>query len=444
MLKKSNSIFITTALLLVACGGGGGSAAPAAKAWGTAELIKTDNTASANFPQVAFDAHGNALAVWSEFGVSTFNIHSNRYIVATGWGTPELIETDNAGGARAPQVAIDANGNAIAVWVQSDGTRTNIWSNRYVASTGWGMGELLETEDIGNANSPQVGFDINGNALAVWVHFDGLFDSIVSNRYDAGTKTWGTEKLIEFDDAGDANTPQMAFDNNGNAFAVWSQSDGTGNNIWSNRYIAGTGWDTAELIEVDNAGNAFDPQVAVDANGNAVAVWYQSDGSRNNIYSNRYLAGTGWGTAELIETDAGNALVPQVAVDTKGNALAVWYQSDGSRLNIYSNRYIAGTGWGTAELIETDNAGPAADPQVAFDADGNAFAVWAQYDGTHDNIWSNRYIAGTGWGTPELIETDNAGDASNPQVAIDANGNALAVWHQSDGTINNVWSNRFE
>ena len=68
--------------------------------------------------------------------------------------------------------------------------------------------------------------------------------------------------------------------------------------------------------------------------------------------------------------------------------------------------------------------------------------VWYQYNGTCFNIWSNRYTAATGtWGTAELIEADNAGDARYPQVAVDSSGNAVAVWQQSDGTRYNIWSN---
>ena len=75
-------------------------------------------------------------------------------------------------------------------------------------------------------------------------------------------------------------------------------------------------------------------------------------------------------------------------------------------------------GWGTAELIEIDNAGSAYHPTVAFDATGNALAVWQQHDGIRSNIWNNRYTAGSGWGTPELIETNDAGDAQYAQIAI--------------------------
>jgi hypothetical protein len=404
--------------------------------WGMAELIETD-ARSAGGPQLAVDPNGNAVAVWLQHDGTRYNIWSNRYVAGTGWGTAELIETDNSGDAVYPQVAVDPSGNGAAVWEQHDGTRYNIWSNRYVAGTGWGTAELVETDNTGDAGRPQVAVDPNRNAVAVWRQSDGTYN-IWSNLYVAGTG-WGTAELIETN-AGHADYPQVAVDTSGNAAAVWEQHDGTRSNIWSNRYVAGTGWGTAELIEMD-AGFASSPQVAVDPNGNAVAVWYQDDGTRYNIWSNRYVAGTGWGTAELIETDnTGDARRPQVTVDPNGNAVAVWKQDDGT-YNIWSNRYVAGTGWGTAELIEMD-ASYAEDPQVAVDTSGNAVAVWWQNDGTRDNIWSNRYVAGTGWGTAELIET-NAGGARWPQVAVDTSGNTVVVWQQHDGIRYNIWSNRY-
>lgn len=46
------------------------------------------------------------------------------------WGTAELIQTDSEGPASSPQVAIDSGGNAVAVWQQSDVTRSKIWATR--------------------------------------------------------------------------------------------------------------------------------------------------------------------------------------------------------------------------------------------------------------------------------------------------------------------------
>ena len=151
-----------------------------------------------------------------------------------------------------------------------------------------------------------------------------------------------------------------------------------------------------------------------------------------------------WGAAELIETrDTGSASSPRVAVDPKGNAVAVWQQSDDKRSNIWANSYTAGSGWGMPVLIETGNAGDAKTPQVAVDPNGNAVAVWQQSDDKRNNIWANRYAVGSGWGTATLIERDNAGDATSPRVTVDPKGNAVAVWQQSDGVRSNIWANRY-
>ena len=412
--------------------------------WHSATLIENDNTGSAFGPKIAFDVSGNALAVWQQADSTRDNIWANRYTVGTGWGVAVLIETDDTRSALIPQIAIDDNGNAIAVWFQSDGIRDNIWANHYTADIGWDTAEMIETDNTGSATSPQIAFDSNGNALAVWNQYDGTKVSAWANRYITGTG-WGNAELIETNNIGNVIAPQIAVDTDGNAMAVWMQYDSTRTNIWANRYTADTGWGTATLIETDNSGNANKPQITIDTNGNAMAVWFQSDGTRDNIWANRYTVGTGWDTATLIETDnSGNANNPQITIDTNGNAMAVWSQSDGIRDNIWVNRYTAGTGWGTTTLIETDNSGNANNPQIAIDNNGNALAVWSQSDGSQSNIWANRYTSDVGWGTVALIEMDNSGSAINPRIAIDANGNALAVWSQRDGTRYNIVANRFD
>jgi hypothetical protein len=406
-------------------------------AWGAAEQIETDNAGSATNPHVAFDSSGNAIAVWSQTDGSEYSIYAKGFD-GTNWGNAELIEEENAGNAFSPQVAFDGSGNAIAVWFQSDGARNNIWANRF-DGTNWGDAELIEEENAGDAFSAQVAFDSSGNAIAVWFQSDGARNNIWANRFDGSS--WGAAKLIETENAGDARNSQVAFDSSGNAIAVWQQNDGTLNNIYANRFV-GTSWGDAELIETENAGDARIPHVAFDSSGNAIAVWQQSDGTHDSIWANRF-DGSSWGDAELIETEnAGDARIPQVAFDSSGNAISVWFQSDGARNNIWANRFD-GSSWGAAKLIETENAGDARNPQVAFDSSGNAIAVWYQSDGSLSNIYANRFD-GTNWGAAELIEIENAGDALSPQVAFDSSGNAIAVWGQYDESRSNISANRFQ
>lgn len=399
------------------------------RSWETPILLETDDSGDANYPQVAFDSAGNAMAVWQQSG----NILANRY-TATGWGTPQVIDSA-AGSADRPQVAFDPEGNAMAVWYQSDSGYNSVYANRYTAGSGWGTAEKIETTDSGDADKPQVAVDSDGNAIAVWHQTDGSVFSIWANSYTVGSG-WDTPTLLETDDSGDAYDAQVAFDPEGNAIVVWEQFDGSYYSIWTNRYTVDTGWGTAERIET-NDGDTWNPQAAIDPAGNAIAVWSQSNGIVSTIRANIYTASVGWGEAEEIGTDVGDAWLPQVAVDSYGNAVAVWRQDDGGRYDIWSNRYIAGTGWGTPGKIETDDSGHAGDPQVAVDIYGNAIAVWWQENSVRD-IWSNRYTAGTGWEAAELLESDDRGDGGVPQVSVDPAGNAMAVWWQFDGSTYNI------
>jgi hypothetical protein len=306
------------------------------------------------------------------------------------------------------------------------------WSFTTAEGT-WGTHELIQT-NIGNAISTQIAVDSKGHAIAVWSQDDGNNHNIYANRFN-GTD-WGTAKLIG-NDTGNAYEPQVAVDSNGNAIAVWRQNVGNNYNIYANRFN-GSDWGTATLIETDNTSSALSPQVAVDSNGNAIAVWHQYVGAEYSIYANRFN-GTDWGTATLIETDdAGKASNSQVAVDSNGNAIAVWNQNDGANENIYANHFN-GSDWGTAKLIENDT-GKAVDPQIAVNNNGNAIAVWRQNDGANENIYANRFD-GTDWGTAELIGNDTV-NAYDPQIAVDSNGNAIAVWRQFDGN-NDIYANRF-
>ena len=420
---------------LAACGGGGGGGGGSApKKWGIAVLVEA-GVGGAFQPQIAFDPQGNALAVWSQFdGVHGNNVWANRYTAGAGWGTAAQIEStgiDNSEGAR---IVMDAGGNALAVWRKREVT-IDIWANRYTAGVGWGTAGRIETDDAGNANNPQLAIDANGNALAVWSQDDGTRNNIVANRYDAVTG-WGSAMLVEHDDTGDAADPQISFATNGDAVAVWLQSDGTRGNVVSNRYTVGAGWGTATLVETA-AVDPYDPQIVADRNGDMIAIWAQFDGTHTNIVVNRATA-AGWGTVAPI-TDTINAFLPQIATDSQGNALAIWVQQNGSAYDAWAARYTGGS-WGAPALL-TPNA---ASPHLAFDAGGNALAVGASDDGARTNIWASRFDAHTGWGPSSLIETDDAGGALEPQIAIDAQGNALAVWYQSDGATLSIWANRYQ
>ena len=414
-------------------------------AWGTPGLIENINNGDAQYPQIAINDSGDAMAVWQQSDGTRDNIWASRYTAGIGWGATIKIENDDEGDARYPQVAVDDAGNAVAVWQQSDGTLTNIMYNRYVVGSGWSLiGQPVDNDDTGSTADPQVAVDSSGNAIAVWRQRGIAYRDIFASRYAVGTG-WSTPELVDIQDEGYAEDPQVAMNGAGNAVAVWHQKEDNNTeasaNIWASYYTVGPGWSTAELIET-TTGQANYPKVAIDNAGNALAVWQQSDGANRHIWANRYAAGTGWAVAELIETEPDeDAIAPQIAMNGAGDALVVWEQNSSSPYwDAWANHYTVGAGWGTAELIESNNS-VLGTSEIAIDGAGNGLAVWTQLAGGGGNIWANRYTTSMGWGTAETIASDGG---SHPEIAIDGKGNALAVWFQSDGTRDNIWANRFE
>jgi len=416
--------------------------------WGVPSLVDPNNTGNAILPNIVVDPNGNALVVWNQdyLGSTTpDNIQANQYIPGSGWGIATLIETDNTGRALDPDVGVDASGNGWAVWSQSDGTQFYLYANRYTSGAGWGEPTPIEESDSDDPLSARIAVNASGDALVLWRKPESGQASVFANRYtpDSG---WESAVLLETNNNnGGVLGLRIGIDSGGNGLAVWSQFDGIKNNVYFNRYTADSGWGEAGLVTTDNTSSASNPSMAIDDDGNALVVWQQSDGVRTNIHASHYASGSGWGDAMLLESDnAGDASNSQVAFDGNGSAVAVWHQSDGIRTNIVANRYTPGSGWGDTTLLETNNAGDARNPQVALDSGGNALILWRQNDGSRDDIYANRYTPGNGWETATLIETDNSYNADIPHVAIDGTGKALAVWSQSNGFRVRIYSNVFE
>lgn len=377
-----------------------------------------------SYSDVAVGANGDAVAVWEEFDFnsSALNVYATR-LTSGVWGVPELLETDDAGHARNPQVAVAPNGDAVVLWSQHPG---NIYANRLVSGA-WSGAELVETISSGAAVHPQVAIYPNGDAVAVWQQFEGSNRNIYANRLTAGV--WGVPDLLETTDyvpggypsAGRAEAPQIAVGANGDAVAVWEQRDNsaTGRHIYANRLSSGV-WGGADLVDL-GTGIAWDPQVAVAPNGDAVVVWDQDP----NISARRLTSGVWEEEQDLLNTPSGGAGHPQVAIDPSGNAVVTWEQFDLGLQNIYANQFTSGV-WGGQALLETADGGDASGAFVAVDPNGDAIAVWGQLvcAGSSRNTYSNRLTSGA-WGQAELIETIDGGRVDPTGVGVDANGNAV-------------------
>lgn len=357
-----------------------------------------------------------------------------------GWEGPILIEANDSGDAYSAQVAADDEGNAIAVWHQPDGAYNRIWANRYVNGSGWGVAEIIGTNDTASSSIPQLAMDAAGNAFAIWIQYDGTFINISSNRYVVGVG-WGTQDTVATDFRANPN-PELAIDNSGNAIAIWSNDTFS---IFSNRYVAGGDWTGAELVVTNDTWDTIAPEIAMDDAGNAMAVWIQLNGLYGGVWARRYTVGGGWDAATMITVNSslrvGSA---SLFADPSGNAIAAWIQADGTISNAVIARYTVGSGWSAPDLFEMDDSGYASGFRIATGGTGDTLAIWRQFNGTLDRIWVNWYVPGLGWMTPHQIVASETSIFDKPRVAVGGNGVAFAAWLMYDWDNWTLWTADFD
>jgi len=353
-----------------------------------------------------------------------------------------------------PQVAMDDNGNAVIVWSQSDGSNSQIFKSEYRKGTWTNPSSLTDNISPDGTGalwgSPQVAMDDNGNAVIVWSQSDGSYDQIFKSEYRKGTWTNPSSLADNISpNGGEVGWfPQVAMDDNGNAVIVWQQYDGNGYyQIFKSEYRKGVWTNPSSLADniSPNGGEAWwNPQVAMDDNGNAVIVWSQSDGSNWQIFKSEYRNGIWTNPASLadnISPDGQGADGPQVAMDDNGNAVIVWKQYDGSNYQIFKSEYRKGVWTNPSSL--SDNISPNGGeawwfPQVAMDDNGNAVIVWERRDDSGWQVFKSEYRNGA-WTNPASLADNISPDGEGvyyPQVAMDDNGNAVIVWEQYDGSGN--------
>ena len=196
-------------------------------------------------------------------------------------------------------------------------------------------------------------------------------------------------------------------------------------------------------------------QVAVDARGNAVAVWKTSVDANTVVQAAQRPAGGRWSKPVRLSAAGGSthAYAPQIAVDRRGNAVAVWQRSSASSARhrraepravrrpmsfVESTARSAGGSWQPPTRVSRAGSGMS-EPHVGIDGQGNAVAVWQRSDAGATAVQSAvRPAAGGRWDAPVDIARLSAASeaAALPRVAVNARGDAAAVW--TNVTVGNM------
>lgn len=398
-------------------------------------------------PRVAMDGAGGALLTFVSVGSAT-DLLARRYTPAGGWASPVGPLDAATTAVETPELAMDASGAALAIWSQENTTtgRNEILALRYEPSTGWGATPVKLDDGVSlGATRPYVAMDGTGSGIAVWLQEDFSNRSTLwANRYR--TDIPGFEGSVPLDGGGEVTGAHAATSAGNHLVVVWTESDGTSASVYATRYdAADESWTSPEPLESEDT-DAAHPRVAIDDEGNAVAVWLQanSGGSGARVWASRFDAASGTWTAgaPVDATDAvdAEAAAPQVAMDASGDAVAVWVRLEGSDYRVRSSRLSGGV-WQAAQGLESDLAGTALEPRVAMDGAGNATVVWTQ-DVGRGVIWARRYATASGWASATKLQSSSTGDGSAPRVAMDGSATVTA-WVETTSSGTQVWTSVF-
>jgi len=214
-------------------------------------------------------------------------------------------------------------------------------------------------------------------------------------------------------------------------------------------------------VNTYTTGYQWFPAVAMDSDGDFVAVWQSngSSGGDTSLYSiqgQRFdTVGVPQGAQFQINTYTTNHQTsPAVAMDNDGDFVVVWQSygssgTDASTLSIQSQRYNAGgTAQGSQFQVNTYTTGAQYRPAVAIDSDGDFVVVWhsggsSGTDASGYSIQGQRYNSnGTAQGSEFQINTYTTLSQRSPAVAMNSDGDFVVVWHSngSSGTDTSVYS----
>jgi len=314
------------------------STRPLGGAFGSAQTLwRSDAYVSA--PRLAVDSAGDAIALWVAYESSRFSLEAAFRSANGQFGQPERIFSTAECGEVCGQhirffdVAIDPKGNAIAAWTLETGiSRPYSYSVKSAFRAAGGHFGAPETlEDAAGYRGVHTAIDAQGNAIAVWVFLGG--SSPRAGVRSAATGAWRIQPIAplrdEYDTCNCYSTPAIAVDDQGNATAVWTAPWGVQARVLPR---GGESWEALQIdaLAGDYVSDDPSPVIAFGPRGDLVVAWPRRGNRTCGVLDATVRpAGGAFGPAtEVFGSDGGSGCSFDIAVDPQGNATVIAWTID--------------------------------------------------------------------------------------------------------------------
>lgn len=391
--------------------------------WSGVDRISTANTEVVN----DMDGSGNATAMWTEWYARKNGIYSSDLPKSSNeyWGRVDTVYSAEKRLFRSLNIAVDSSWNSIALWEEYDGSNVKVSASTRTFQGDWSVPVDLSSASI-LETFPQLAISADGFAVAVWV-----FEGVVKAATLQFGGTWSP--AVDISTSLSLYAPKVKIDGLGNAVVVWiSGGDVLSSSLphggeWSAPVIVSKGNSREVQLEINRSGFA----VASWGEGSAVSaataqfgqpwsapVQFISVPKDDNFFISP------------------NVKYVQVAVDSQGNGLVGWERQDwdGSKdfpiltPNYIQASYFSSGHWSCPAMI---SSGGDSNLRLKFDGAGNAFAIW----NTYSAIQSATLPFQGEWTPVATIEEASLGLNSRPQISVDSTGYAVVTWSDEYGMI---------
>lgn len=387
---------------------------------------------------------------------------------AAGWsGNSKIspsLQPDPTRGSQLNAMAVNASGLTIAAWEQYTYSGTGGSSiGVAIQAAGQWSSPITLSGSAGFSMAPQVAVGADGTMAVSWTYQDPQNDPVNYPKPQqkvqvavkaANSSTWTTTTLATGSIGGVAiiQSSPLAIDTTGNVTAAWSYWNGSKHDIQvSSRSNQSGAWSVPVLVShyADNFSvDGMYPSLAIAPTGDiavafTISPYTSTTGSCDRVNlkegtcilyvhtTNSPSTNQGWSwpiaISEILSTSVGYIGAPQMALDNMGAATVI-YLGNGIEATTSTQ-----AGWTTpASIIHPNIFGASySTPDLAVDANGNAIAVVSIFDPTinvdRSSVWAAKTTSPGNWGNAtRLTDPSVPIDAYGAKVALSANG-ALAL-----------------
>jgi hypothetical protein len=427
-------------VMLAACGG---SERVKQRAWHR-PISLSGVHGTANGQAIAMNPKGDAIAVWQYSRSRAVGAKATiQAATRPAGGTFSKPVSLSAPGKDAinPRPAIDPAGNAIVVWQRGHPIQHN--DDRVQASVRPAGGTFSKPVTLSapgkTSEDAEVAMDRDGNAIAVWERGDPYQEAYRKNAVvQAATLRAGGSFSAPVTLSSPARAepePVLAMSPAGHAVVAWEQHTPAGWIIQAAVREPGGRFSTPADLSVRNHHSQY-PEVAIDRAGGATVVWERGTITSPKHFiqaATRPAAGAFSKPVDLTEP-SGISSLPRVAMDPAGDTIAVWARYDPSddSDDSWAQASVRPAGGDFSKpMTLSATAAHAHQTTIAMNQSGDAVAVWAS---TLDGRGAQASFgdAGGHFSTPVTLAPTLLGDdtqgVDNPYVAIDRASQAITVW----------------